>query len=62
MWKRLARLSNNMRFVGVRGTNTTFFVDIGWAKLALFWINGSQREDSNKAVGILDLCGAEDFL
>ena len=33
-----------------------FFVDIGRGKLEVFCINGAQREDSNKNMGLLYLC------
>ena len=56
MWSGLARLSENRWFVGVRETTRTFFVDIGCAHLAVFWVNGAQIEDSNKTVGVLGWC------
>ena len=56
MWSLLARLSKKMWFVAVRATTTTFFIDIGREKLAVFWINGPRREDSDKTLGVLGLC------
>ena len=40
-------------------TTTTYFVDIGWTKLAVFWLNGAQREDLNKTVVAIGLCKGE---
>ena len=59
MWSGLERLLEKRWFVGVRATTTISFVDIGREELAVFWINGSQREDSNKTIGAIVLCRGE---
>ena len=56
----LLRLLEKRWFVGVRATNAIVFVDIGQAKLAVFWINGAQREYLIKNGFVLGLCRVED--
>ena len=56
MRSKLANLLERRWFLGVRVTNTNYFVDIFQAKLAVFLLNGVQRKDLNKIVGVISLC------
>ena len=60
MWSGLESLLDKMWVVGFRAITMNCFIDIGQAKLSVFWINRSRREDSNKNMGVLGLCRGED--
>ena len=56
----LARLSGKQVVCRSQSDYHEFFIDIDQAKLAVFCLNGYQKDDSNKIMGLLDLCKGED--